>query len=260
MAAVTAADNRVKAHHVSRLFHHLTRSEHPSLSRQPYTFLGQSNAVVWKPVPNSTLRHERLAYGTDPSTQIHFSFTTADGTAPALVQLGTAPGTYSRNVSAAEAVTYTASDSCGKPSAWSFPGYFHHAAISGLSPATRYYARAVQGSAVGAETSFMTGKVPSALSSIRALVFADMSISNGDGAVKTAARIAERAGNSADPIDFALHVGDLSYGEGNVAVWEEWMDLIAPTCRAIPYHVSIGSECDHAYCVGIPLAIACCTA
>lgn len=214
----------------------------------PYTFLGQSNAVAWKPAPNSAPRHERVAFGADPATEMQFSFTSADGSSPAIVQLGTASGAYTVNVTAADAITYTADDSCGRPSGYTFPGYFHHAALSALTPNTRYYARAVQGAAVGAETSFVTGKLPSAAASIRALVFADMSISGGDGAVSTGARLAERASNADEPIDFALHVGDLSYGEGNVGVWEDWMDLIAPTCRAVPYHVSIGSALGRATC------------
>ncbi len=46
-------------------------------------------------------------------------------------------------------------------------------------------------------------------------------------------------------IDFLLHVGDLGYGLGDVAVWDTWMGYIEPISSLIPYHVSIG---NHEYC------------
>ena len=213
----------------------------------PYTLLATSAAVAWNTSGGGgggggAPRHVRLAYGADAQTSMHFSFTTDDGSAPAFVAFGTSPGAYTANVSAAAALTYTAADTCGAPRAWHSPGFFHHAFLTSLAPGTRYFAAPSQGGAVGAEVSFVAGAPLGRASSVRAVVYADMDVSGGDGAAGTAGRVAARAADRASPVDFLLHVGDLSYGEGSVAQWEAWMNLIEPTSSRVPYHVSIGNH------------------
>lgn len=209
----------------------------------PYKLLFTSNPVAWNTSSggSTTPRHVRLAYGASPQTSMHFSFTTDDGTAPAFVAYGTAPGAYTDNVTSA-AVTYTAADSCGAPRAWHSPGYFHHAFLTALSPGTRYYAAPSQGGVVGPETTFMTGAPVGRASSVRAVVYADMDISGGDGAAGTAERVGARVADAGAPVDFVLHVGDLSYGEGAVGVWDSWMELIEPISSKVPYLISIGNH------------------
>ena len=207
----------------------------------PYSLLGQTPAVPWNtstPTGDATPRHVRLSYGTDPSSEMHVSWTSNSNAALGLLLLGTAPGVYTANVTAAAGITYTAEDSCGSPSAWRFPGYFHHSLATGLQPATRYYALPTQGGVVGVETSFVTGKPPSRDTPVRAIVYADMGTSGGYGAVGTAAAAAARAPGA----DFLLHIGDVSYGEGNVGVWESFMGIIEPISSVLPYHVSIGNH------------------
>ena len=166
----------------------------------PYRLVVASPPVSWNTSGaggDATPRQLRLAYGASPQTTMALSWTSNDGATPALVQLGAAPGDYSLgNFSAAEAVTYTEADSCGAPRAYSFPGFFHHALLTGLQPATRYYARTVQGGAVSAETSFATGKPVGRGGAVRAVWYADMDIGGGDGAAGTAARVAARARNT----------------------------------------------------------------
>lgn len=208
----------------------------------PYTLLARTPAVPWNtstPAGSAAPRHTRLAYGVDPRSEMHVSWDSDSADAPAVLQLGLAPGAYALpNVTAAAAQSYTAADSCGAPSAWRFPGFFHHALLTGLAPFTRYYARPTQGAAVGAEFSFVTGKPASAATPVRALVYADMGTSGGSGAVGTAARAAALA----PTVDFALHIGDISYGEGNVNTWETFMNIVAPITAVVPYHVSIGNR------------------
>jgi len=177
----------------------------------------------------------------NPQSEITFSWVSNDNASQAFVEVGQTPGLYDLgNFSAAPPITYLSGDSCGMPSAWSHPGFFHHALLFNLTVGQRYYARAVQGSCVGAETSFSTAGPLGRESAVTALVFADMSESGGDGAVSTCQRLASRVNES----DFALHVGDLSYGEGNVATWNSWMGLIEPIAAKIPYHVSIGNHVE----------------
>jgi hypothetical protein len=113
--------------------------------------------------------------------------------------------------------------------------------VTGLAPNTRYYVTPTQGGTVGAETSFVTGKPLGADVATRFVVYADMATSMGAGASATAARTAALLGGDGEP-DFLLHVGDLSYGEGNVATWEAWMDDIEPYSGRLPYHISIGNH------------------
>lgn len=68
-----------------------------------------------------------------------------------------------------------------------------------------------------------------------------MYISQGTGAVDTAAHLSSRISSEND-IDFIAHIGDLSYGEGNVAVWETFMSIIEPLSSRVPYLVSIGNH------------------
>jgi hypothetical protein len=210
----------------------------------PYTLLVTSNPVSWNTTSggSTTPRHVRLAYGADAQTSMHFSFTTDDGTAPAFVAFGTSPGSYTANATAAAAVTYAAADTCGAPRAWHPPGYFHHAFLTALAPGTRYYAAPSQGGVVGAETSFVTGAPLGRASAVRAVVYADMDISGGDGAAGTAERVGARVADAGAPVDFVLHVGDLSYGGGAVGVWDAWMALIEPTSSKVPYLISIGNH------------------
>lgn len=111
----------------------------------PYTLLGVGNVLSWSAPSEASIRHVRISYGRQPQTQMHVSWTSDDSITPGLVQLGTAPGVYDLPaVPAAVPLTYSPSDSCGAPKAYSPPGYFYHALVAGLRPATRYYARVMQ--------------------------------------------------------------------------------------------------------------------
>jgi hypothetical protein len=52
-----------------------------------------------------------------------------------------------------------------------------------------------------------------------------------------------------DPLDFILHVGDISYGDGRPKQWESFMSQIEPVAQAVPYMVAIGNH-DYGYDLG----------
>jgi hypothetical protein len=52
-----------------------------------------------------------------------------------------------------------------------------------------------------------------------------------------------------DPLDFILHVGDISYGDGRPKQWESFMSQIEPLAQAVPYMVAIGNH-DYGYETG----------
>ena len=217
----------------------------------PYTFVGKSNSVSWPGAGTGQPYQQRIAYGYHPQTMMTVAWTSMNETKDALVMVGLASGNYNLgNFTPAPATTYYAADSCAEPAtksgpgAWRFPGYFYFANVSGLTAGTRYYAKAVVNGHAGAEMTFVTGKPVGPDVDTRFVMYGDMSISGAPGAVETSFRITDRITQQND-IDFLLHVGDLAYGLGDVAVWDTWMGYIEPVSGAIPYMVSIG---NHEYC------------
>ena len=89
------------------------------------------------------------------------------------------------------------------------------------------------------EINFVSGKEVGANIDTQFVMYADMSESGIPGAIETSDRVYERITKEND-IDFLLHIGDLSYAEGNVNTWDTWMSYIEPYSGLVPYHVSIG--------------------
>jgi hypothetical protein len=99
-----------------------------------------------------------------------------------VLQLGVASGVYDLpNRTAAPPVTYSPATMCGATG--SDPGHFYHVFLDGLAPATRYYARPVQGATVGPEASFVTGKPLGGGVATRFVLYGDMAESGAPGAV-----------------------------------------------------------------------------
>ena len=126
------------------------------------------------------------------------------------------------------------------PILWYYPGSF--------------FRRISQGNASGPDATWVTGQARGPDTTVSFAVVADFDVTGDGGSVTTAERLAALVaagvtgpGNEAReplPLDFLLHVGDLGYGTGDVAIWETFMGLIAPLTASLPYHVSIGA------CVG----------
>jgi len=83
--------------------------------------------------PASLPIHARVAYGTRPQTEAHFSWTSFDGTSPATVLVGTHSGDYELEpVTAASPLTYGAGDTCGPMKNWKNPGECRCSLLGGL--------------------------------------------------------------------------------------------------------------------------------
>lgn len=41
--------------------------------------------------------------------------------------------------------------------------------------------------------------------------------------------------------DMVLHVGDISYANGDEKVWDSFMDAIEPASKRVPYMVAVGA-------------------
>ena len=61
-------------------------------------------------------------------------------------------------------------------------------------------------------------------------------------AAGTARYVARDVGDGADMV---LHVGDISYANGDGAVWDSFMDAIEPASEHVPYMVAVGAPPSH---------------
>ena len=46
--------------------------------------------------------------------------------------------------------------------------------------------------------------------------------------------------------DMVLHVGDVSYANGDPAIWDSFMDGIEPIASRVPYMIAVGAACSAA--------------
>jgi len=212
----------------------------------PYTFLGKSNSIAWSGAGTGAPYQMRVAYGYEPQTMITVGWTSMNQSSDAFVMIGDSSGVYNiGNFTSLPASTYYAKDLCTAPAntegpnSWRFPGYFYFSNVTGLKPNTRYYAKALVLGVPSEEINFVSGKELGPNIDTKYVMYGDMSESGIPGAVETSDRVYERITQEND-IDFLLHVGDLSYAEGNVNVWDTWMSYIEPYSGLVPYHVSIG--------------------
>ena len=204
----------------------------------PYDYLATSNSVTWKGNVTSSPRHVRVAYGTKPQTEATVSWTSDDGANKAVLYVGTQPGGYEFVAAADLPLTYTNDDLCAPSGSYTFPGYFHHTLLAGLKAGTRYHVLPSQNGVNGTETSFVTGKPVGAFVPTRFAMYGDMLMSGGLGGVATVAHLQAQIGS----LDYVLHVGDISYGEGNVGTWNAWHAVASDITSKLPYMVSIGAS------------------
>lgn len=110
-------------------------------------------------------------------------------------------------------------------------GVVYEAAVTGLSPDTAYAYQVAD----GFEGTFTTP--PSNLTDgeqLRIVALGDMGIT-------------ERSQNTVDTIrelgpDVVLHMGDLSYGEGDQTVWNQWFEMTEPVAAEVPWLPAIGNH------------------
>ena len=184
---------------------------------------------------HSLARHLRIAYGSNAS-EMHVSWTSGDGSNPAVLHIGSLPCLENlASVTAASPLSYSNEETCAPSKDWSHPGYFHHALVNGLKPATRYYFRPEQNGALGPSGSFLTPPLPSPDAPVTFALIADMWVK--EGARLNVQHLAERK-----DLDFVLHAGDLGYAMGQVGAWNDFHQLISPLSSRMPYMIGVGNH------------------
>lgn len=168
------------------------------------------------------------------------------------------------NSATGSTTTYTASMMCSSPATstaspyFSNPGFMHSVTITDLLPQTTYYYQ-VGVSEMSETFTFVTGpKEGTTDATVRIMAFGDMG-SYQTGTQGTISRMKEHFND----YDIVLHIGDITYAEGEGInlmyyltllmlirclgiYWDVFGNLIQDIASAKPYMVSIGNhEYDH---------------
>lgn len=182
-------------------------------------------------------------------SELRVSWKTRSGSCPSAVTLGPAEALLQHPPDPAllrshhgSQHSYSSDDMCAAPARhYGFgPTYLHTAVLTGLQPRQRYFYQVEGGQPVE-----FTAPVPAGpRHSFRFLVFGDMGES-GHRAAKSpgAARTVEMlAQEQADGAELVLHIGDISYANGDDEIWDAFMDSIEPFACRIPYMVGTGNH------------------
>lgn len=122
-----------------------------------------------------------------------------------------------------------------------YPGFFHHAPITGLTTDTRYAYELGHGDArIGRSSTFRTGPRPGTPFTFTA--FGDQGTDSGGLAQPPNQPTANT--DLAASLDPAFHVivGDLAYANGDQAIWDSWFDMIEPMAASKPWMPLIGNH------------------
>eukprot|EP00775_Hariotina_reticulata_P005096 gene5096-5337_t len=136
-------------------------------------------------------------------------------------------------------------DMCSEPAASNeFMIYLHRAVLTGLEPGTDYRYRIV--GADRAQT-FRSAPLPGPDFRFTFLGFGDMgdathTSAKSPGAASTLLRLHQEVDSHKNPSDLILHVGDISYADGDPDIWDSFMDSLEPIASRVPYMVAIGNH------------------
>lgn len=120
-------------------------------------------------------------------------------------------------------------------------GVIHRAVMTGLEPATRYYYQvgADDGGSGWSEVHSFVTYTPG--KDINFAVIADMAYDeNSDYTVASLNRLAD-----AGQLDVVIHSGDISYADGYMPHFDDFMNKIQPIASRVPYQVSPGNHVSY---------------
>jgi len=168
------------------------------------------------------------------------------------VWLGTTSGKYTIIANSTRQQSITGSDT----------GYsilFDHLVdVPNLPPSTRFYYRVGDATdGVSDEHSFVTGPPPQRKKAAglqsRVVIYGDMGLANS---LQTIQLVENIISNKSTPVDFIMHVGDLSYADDYAAfmyerVWEQYFFNMRKILATTPYMMCPGNHeysCEHDGC------------
>eukprot|EP01035_Chromulina_nebulosa_P018126 gene18126-23780_t len=183
-----------------------------------------------------------LAFG-DSYDSMHIMFV-SNSSETSFVEYGTSTDNLTKITGSFK--TYSANQMCSSPATstaapyFSTPGNQHKVTLTDLSPSTLYYYRYGVGNSVSELKSFTSAPSDTDIT-VKFAAFGDMGAYQ-TGTLGTIERLTEHV----DEFDFILHIGDISYAEGEGIEWDVFGNIIEPIAEKIPYMVSVGNhEYDH---------------
>lgn len=121
-----------------------------------------------------------------------------------------------------------------------YPGYFHHARLAGLTPATPYqYEVGHAGKVASRVAQFRTSEGRRAPFTFTA--FGDQGTEIPVGQPPNQPQANTDLARAFNP-SFHLIVGDLAYAEGNQFIWDDWFSMISPMASRVPWMPTIGNH------------------
>lgn len=121
-----------------------------------------------------------------------------------------------------------------------YPGFFHHARLTELSPATPYqYQVGHSGKVVSRPEQFRTAEGRRAPFTFTA--FGDQGTEIPIGQPPNQPQANTDLARAFNP-SFHVIAGDLAYAEGNQFIWDEWFNMISPMASSIPWMPTIGNH------------------
>ena len=122
-----------------------------------------------------------------------------------------------------------------------YPGFFHHAPLTGLTGDSRYaYEVGHAGKLTGTASTFRTGPKPGTPFTFTA--FGDQG-TNGVGIGQPPNQPGANTELAASMApSFHMIVGDLAYANGDQSIWDDWFTMIEPMARTTPWMPLIGNH------------------
>ncbi|XP_023743653.1 nucleotide pyrophosphatase/phosphodiesterase [Lactuca sativa] len=159
-------------------------------------------------------------------------------------------------LSSAGTLTFTRGSMCGPPArtiGWRAPGFIHTSSLKELWPNTIYDYRMghmlLNGSIIWSKTyTFKSSPYPGQDSLQRVIIFGDMGKAERDGSNEYATYqpgslvTTDELVNDLDNYDIVFHIGDLSYANGFLSQWDQFIAQIEPISSIKPYMIASGNH------------------
>lgn len=172
---------------------------------------------------DAPIRQVHLTHGADAARAMHVSWMTPTPVANPFVE-------FAAQRVPARTVQYAG-----------YPGYFHHALLDGLDPATTYPYRLGHGAAaIAAGAAFTTA--PLGPTAFTFTAFGDQGTDTGGLAQPPIQpSMNTELARSFKPA-FHVIVGDLAYANGDQSIWDQWFGMVEPMARTTPWMPTIGNH------------------
>jgi hypothetical protein len=170
-----------------------------------------------------------------------------------VVHYGRTPKKLDQSAAAFNSFTYKASDMCGAPATHAGPkgyipvGFYHTAKMTGLKPDTYYWYR-VSTNGVSSKL-FRFRSQPVVGSNVMQGFLALADSGNSRKTFPKMNRAVKDSRKAGTPINFLLHVGDLSYAWSRGIVWKGFEAISEYISRRVPYMVALGNH-EYSYTKG----------